>query len=301
MTTVATVAEDYLTHLAIERGLSVHTIAAYRRDLQRYGEYLQSQDRLTLTSVVQEDVARYLAAVRTGSDGARPLAPSSAARALAAVRGLHEFALREGHIGIDVAAEVHPPKAPERLPSALSVAEVTALIESTDTDTAVGLRDRALLELLYGTGARISEAVNLAVDDVEESTITLTGKGNKMRLVPVGSYAREAIEAYLVRARPALASKGTARLFLNTRGGPLSRQSAHAIVAKAAERAGIPTAISPHTLRHSYATHLLQGGADIRVVQELLGHASVTTTQIYTHVTIDALRETYALAHPRAN
>ncbi|MDN5558630.1 MAG: site-specific tyrosine recombinase XerD [Ruaniaceae bacterium] len=303
MTTVAAVVADYLTHLTVERGLSVHTIAAYQRDLQRYREYLQSQNRITLTSVTQDDVAHYLGVLGTGADGGRPLAPSSAARALAAVRGLHDFALIEGHVGIDVAAEVPPPKAPERLPSALSVAEVTALIEATGTDTAVGLRDRALLELLYGTGARISEAVSLAVDDIEESTITVTGKGNKMRLVPVGSYAREAIEAYLVRARPALASggKGSARLFLNTRGGPLSRQSAHAIVAKAADRAGIPTAISPHTLRHSYATHLLQGGADIRVVQELLGHASVTTTQIYTHVTIDALRETYALAHPRAN
>lgn len=294
--------QGYLTHLAVERGLAEHTISAYRRDLERYQAYLAANGRYTLSAVTQDDVAQYLGALRTGADGGAALAASSAARALAAVRGLHGFALAEGEVDLDVAAEVVPPKAAERLPHALSIADVTALIEATGGETPVELRDRALLELLYGTGARISEAVSLDVDDVEDAAITVTGKGNKMRIVPVGQYARDAIDAYLVRARPALSAggRGTSKLFLNTRGGPLSRQSAYGIVTRAAERAQLQVSISPHTLRHSYATHLLQGGADVRVVQELLGHSSVTTTQIYTHVTIDALRESYALAHPRA-
>lgn len=298
---VAQSVQGYLTHLAVERGLAVHTVAAYRRDLERYQDYLRGIERFTLSAVTEDDVASYLGAVRSGSDGGAPLAPSSVARALAAVRGLHSFALAEGEVPRDVAAEVTPPKGADRLPHALSIAEVTALIEGTGGDTPVELRDRALLELLYGTGARISEAVSLDVDDVSDTSITVTGKGNKMRMVPVGRYARGAIDAYLVRARPALAAggKGTSKLFLNTRGGTLSRQSAYAIVSKAAQRAQIE-GVSPHTLRHSYATHLLQGGADVRAVQELLGHSSVTTTQIYTHVTIDTLRESYALSHPRA-
>lgn len=294
--------EDFLTHLTVERGLAAHTIEAYRRDLDRYRAFLDGRGGSSLADITETDVAAFVTAIRTGADGGRPLAASSAARNLAAVRGLHAFALAEGTVARDVAAEVTPPKSGERLPHALTISEVTALIDASGGETPVELRDRALLELLYGTGARISEAVSLDVDDVEDSAITITGKGNKMRLVPVGSYATDAIESYRVRARPALAAKGsgTSKLFLNTRGRPLSRQSAYGIVAKAAERAMIEVPISPHTLRHSYATHLLQGGADVRVVQELLGHASVTTTQIYTHVTIDALRETYALAHPRA-
>jgi integrase/recombinase XerD len=229
------------------------------------------------------------------------------------VRGLHRFALLDGLVPGDVAAEVRPPTPARRLPKAVPVESVVALIEAAGTvEGPRGLRDRALLELLYGTGARISEAVGLAVDDVDrgQAVVRLAGKGGKERVVPVGSYALRAVEDYLVGARPALAAKGRGgvrggRLFLNARGGPLSRQSAWSILRAAAERAGgegglDASAVSPHTLRHSFATHLLDGGADVRVVQELLGHASVTTTQIYTLVTVDRLREVYATSHPRA-
>jgi integrase/recombinase XerD len=223
---------------------------------------------------------------------------------VSAVRGLHRFAAREGLVAHDVSREVRPPAPPKRLPKALDVDQVTRLLAVVAPP-----RDRALLELLYGTGARISEAVGLAVDDLslgDEPTVTLHGKGGRTRLVPVGRYAREALEAYLVQVRPALvaAGRGTPAVFLNTRGGPLSRQSAWTILHRAARAAGLPVegphAVSPHTLRHSYATHLLDGGADVRVVQELLGHASVTTTQVYTLVTVDRLREVYATSHPRA-
>ena len=231
------------------------------------------------------------------------LASASAARAVSAVRGLHRFAAREGLVAVDVAAEVKPPAPPKRLPKALDVDQVLRLLSVAD-DTPLGLRDRALLEFLYGTGARISEAVGAAIDDLDlaaEPAAVLHGKGGRTRLVPVGGYAKAALEAYLVRGRPALIAKGkgTPAVFLNARGGRLSRQSAWTILHRAADAAGIP-AVSPHTLRHSYATHLLDGGADVRVVQELLGHASVTTTQVYTLVTVDRLREVYATAHPRA-
>jgi integrase/recombinase XerD len=228
-----------------------------------------------------------------------------------AVRGLHRFALLDGLVPGDVAAEVRPPAPARRLPKAIPVESVVALIEAAGTlEGPRGLRDRALLEVLYGTGARISEAVGLAVDDLDrgQAVVRLAGKGGKERIVPVGSYALRAVEEYLVRARPALAAAGTrgvrgGRLFLNARGGPLSRQSAWAILRSAAERTGdaaLVQHVSPHTLRHSFATHLLDGGADVRVVQELLGHASVTTTQVYTLVTVDKLREVYAGSHPRA-
>lgn len=296
---------DFLAHLAIEKGSSPHTVAAYRRDLDRYLRFLPTRGRGSLAEVEEADVAAFLAAIRSGDDGGRALASSSAGRALIAVRSLHAFAHREGAIPADVAAAVRPPARPEQLPHTLSVDEVAALLASVTGDEPASLRDRALLEVLYGTGARISEAVGLALDDidVEERTLRLFGKGRKTRLVPLGSYAIEALTAYIVRARPALAARGTGtpHVFLNSLGRPLSRQSAWGIIRAAAERAGLADAgISPHTLRHSYATHLLAGGADVRVVQELLGHASVTTTQIYTHVTIDSLRETYAMAHPRA-
>ena len=224
---------------------------------------------------------------------------------MVAVRGFHRFAVREGLTAVNPAAEVRPPQPARRLPKAISVAEVTALLGAAGTgDTPLSLRDVALLELLYGTGARISEAVGLAVDDVGrgDGLIRLAGKGGKQRIVPVGSFAAAAIEAYLVRGRPSLAGsgRGTPALFLNARGGSLSRQSAWAVLRAAATRAGLEGKVSPHTLRHSFATHLLDGGADVRVVQELLGHASVTTTQIYTLVTVDQLREVYAGAHPRA-
>jgi integrase/recombinase XerD len=240
---------------------------------------------------------------------AEGLSAASAARAISAVRGLHRFAAREGLAGADVAREVKPPAPPKRLPKALDVEQVSRLLAVPD-DSPLGLRDRALLELLYGTGARISEAVGAAIDDLDldadDASMTLHGKGGRTRIVPVGGYARAAVDAYLVRARPGLAAggKGTPAVLLNARGGPLSRQSAWSILHHAASVAGLPVdgphAVSPHTLRHSYATHLLDGGADVRVVQELLGHASVTTTQVYTLVTVDRLREVYATAHPRA-
>jgi integrase/recombinase XerD len=221
-----------------------------------------------------------------------------------AVRGLHRFALREGWTVADPAREVRPPVPARRLPKAISVTAVEALLAAPDTGTPLGLRDRALLELLYGTGARISEAIGLDVDDLDRAAglVRLDGKGGRQRIVPVGSYAGRAVEDYLVRARPGLvaAGRGTPALFLNARGGRLSRQSAWTVLRSAAARAGIAGDVSPHTLRHCFATHLLDGGADVRVVQELLGHASVTTTQVYTLVTVDRLREVYATSHPRA-
>jgi integrase/recombinase XerD len=285
----------------VERGLSRNTLASYRRDLDRYAQTLG--DAGDLAAVTAADVARHLSQLRAGG-----LSAASAARAISAVRGLHRFAAREGLVAADVAREVRPPAPARRLPKALDVAQVTALLAVPD-DSPLGLRDKALLEFLYGTGARISEAVGAAVDDLElddEPAVVLHGKGGRTRIVPVGRYARSALEAYLVRSRPALAAagRGTPAVFLNARGGPLSRQSAWTILHSAAAAAGLPVdgphAVSPHTLRHSYATHLLDGGADVRVVQELLGHASVTTTQVYTLVTVERLREVYATAHPRA-
>jgi integrase/recombinase XerD len=287
----------------VERGLSRNTLASYRRDLDRYVQTLAAAGIDGLAAVRAADVTAHLAGLR--ADG---LASASAARAISAVRGLHRFALREGMVGVDVAAEVRPPAPPRRLPKALDVDQVTRLLAVAD-DTPLGLRDKALLEFLYGTGARISEAVQAAIDDLDlgdEPTATLRGKGGRTRLVPVGGYAKAALEAYLVRGRPALAANGmgTPVIFLNARGGALSRQGAWTILHRAAVAAGLsvsgPHAVSPHTLRHSYATHLLDGGADVRVVQELLGHASVTTTQVYTLVTVERLREVYATAHPRA-
>jgi integrase/recombinase XerD len=261
-----------------------------------------------MREVAESDVAGFLAALRHGDDDHPPLSATSAARAVVAVRGLHRFALLDGLVTDDVAHEVKPPTPDRRLPKAIPVESVVALIEGAGAlEGPRGLRDRALLELLYGTGARISEAVGLAVDDLDrgQAAVRLAGKGGKERVVPVGSYALRAVEDYLVRARPALAAntrrgvRGGA-LFLNARGGALSRQSAWSILRSSAERAGLTDEVSPHTLRHSFATHLLDGGADVRVVQELLGHASVTTTQVYTLVTVDRLREVYATSHPRA-
>ncbi|WP_211340956.1 site-specific tyrosine recombinase XerD [Xylanimonas allomyrinae] len=309
-----TALDDYLAHLRVERGLSANTTAAYRRDLGRYLRHLEATGRTTLSSVREDDVTAYVTAVRTGSDGGTRLSPSSTARALAAVRGWHRFAHAEGLSSQDPAAEVRAPTQLRRLPHALSVDAVTRLLDAAGQgEGPVALRDRALLEMLYSTGGRISEVVGLDVDalgwlDAAPGTdpgasgvVRLLGKGDKERVVPVGSYARDALDAYLVRARPALAAAGTGvpALFLNTRGRRLSRQSAWAVLQAASQRAQLEH-VSPHTLRHSFATHLLQGGADVRVVQELLGHASVTTTQIYTMVTPDTLREVYAATHPRA-
>ncbi len=294
----------YLDHLAVERGLAANTLSSYRRDLSRYVDMLTARGRTAIGQVRPDDVLSFLNGLREGDDEHPPLAAGSAARAVVAVRGLHRFAVREGMSAADPARDVKPPVPPRRLPKAISVEEVERLLAAAGpADTPRGLRDRALLELLYGTGARISEAVGLAVDDVDlaGAVVRLHGKGGKDRVVPAGRYAREALEAYLVRARPALGARGQGgpALFLNARGGRLSRQSAWSTLRSAARRAGLDD-VSPHTLRHSFATHLLDGGADVRVVQELLGHASVTTTQVYTLVTVDRLREVYASAHPRA-
>ena len=305
--------EQYLSHLRIERGLSANTLAAYRRDLRRYLAELARRD-IDATAVDPQQLGRWLQSLRTGADGGSVLSASSAARSLAAVRGLHSFldAERVSSSG-DPARLVPSPALPRRLPHPLAIAQVEALIEaagrpSTGRDaTARALRDRALLEVLYGLGARISETTGLDVDDIDaqERAAVLRGKGDKHRVVPVGRFALEALEAYLTRGRPVLAARGTGTpaIFLGSRGTRLTRQAAWQVVqraADAAELSDLPEPISPHTLRHSYATHLLHGGADVRAVQELLGHASVTTTQLYTQVTVDSLRETHAGAHPRA-
>jgi integrase/recombinase XerD len=297
--------QAYLDHLAVERGLATNTLTSYRRDLRRYLGELAGRGIQRLADATEEDVAGFLAGLRRGDAEHPPLRASSAARAVVAVRGLHRFATREGIVMTDAASGVRPPTPPRRLPKALPVDDVLALLEAAGIeDSPKGLRDRALLELLYATGARISEAVGLAVDDVDltGASVLLHGKGGKDRIVPLGHYASDAVGAYLVRGRPALggAGRGSAALFLNNRGSQLSRQSAWMALRLAAERAGLTVEVSPHTLRHSFATHLLDGGADVRVVQELLGHASVTTTQIYTMVTVERLREVYATAHPRA-
>src|SRR5690625_4694554 len=301
--------EQYLAHLSVERALATNTLNAYRRDLQRYVDFLANRGRKELAEASEHDGAEFIPAVRMGTDGAAPLSASSAARCTVAVRGWHKFALLEGTVPEDVAREVRPPAQPKRLPKAISIEDVQKLLDAACvSDNHIGLRDRAILELLYGTGARISELVGLDVDDIDLedkdfATVRLLGKGNKERIVPVGSYALAALEAYLVRGRPVLAAagKGNSALFLNVRGNRLSRQSAWSVISTASQRAGLESTVSPHTLRHSFATHLLAGGADIRIVQELLGHASVTTTQVYTLVTAETLREVYAEAHPRAS
>lgn len=300
---------DYLQHVGVERGLAINTLAAYRRDLDRYQRFLLQAGVSSPGCITRHHVTGFAQALVGGSDGAAALGVRSAARTIVAVRGLHRFWAVEGITSTDPASDVHPPMPGRRLPKAISVQEVTRILEAAGTDTATGLRDRALLEFLYSTGARISEAVGLEVDDVSvqpmaegPAVVRLFGKGSKERLVPLGSYGARAVDAYLVRGRPLLVAKGTGTpaLFLNARGGRISRQSAWTILKAAAQRANITQDVSPHTLRHSFATHLLEGGADVRVVQELLGHASVTTTQVYTLVTADTLREVYAAAHPRA-
>ncbi|MEV7621138.1 site-specific tyrosine recombinase XerD [Microbacterium sp. NPDC089321] len=292
--------DAYLRHVTIERGLSEHTVAAYRRDLAGYAAWLSEQGIDTTDAIDPRTVTAFIAD-RAGAQP--PPAATSLARLQSAVRGWHRFLVREGIESDDPTGRLRPPKTPQRLPKALTIEQVERLLAAPSPDEPIGLRDRALLELLYATGARVSEAVSLDVDDLAYGDVLrLRGKGDKERIVPVGSYARAAVDAYLTRVRPELAAKGraTARLFLGARGAPLSRQSAWLVIRAAAEQAQITSEVSPHTLRHSFATHLLQGGADVRVVQELLGHASVATTQIYTHVSVDALRDVYATSHPRA-
>lgn len=318
-----------LRQLAIERGLSKHTVAAYRRDLTGYLAVLEARGVTDASAITGEDVAAF-----RGSLADRALAPSSVARHLSAVKALHRWLVDEQIVSEDVAKDQRPPKLPQRLPKAISVSQMQRLLDVAGADAAADaadagggsagdgqasdgkvsdgaavdparLRDRALLELLYATGARISEIIALDVDEVvslgEHGLLRVTGKGAKQRLVPVGSYARAATDAWLVRGRAAYAAKGrgSPALLLGARGGRLSRQAAWEIIQRVAEEAGVAN-VSPHTFRHSFATHLLEGGADVRVVQELLGHASVATTQIYTHVTADTLRDMYTSAHPRA-
>jgi integrase/recombinase XerD len=294
--------DAYLRHVSIERGLSDHTVAAYRRDLSGYVDWLAERgirDSGDVTAALVGEFASERSAAHP------PPAASSLARLQSSVRGLHRFLAREGIEDDDPTGRLRPPRAARRLPKALSIDQVERLLEAaaSGSDELVGLRDRALLELLYATGARVSEVVQLDVDDLADGEVVrVRGKGSKERIIPVGSYARAALEAYLTRARPELSRRGraTPRLFLGARGAPLSRQSAWLVIQHAAERAELTAHVSPHTLRHSFATHLLQGGADVRVVQELLGHASVATTQIYTHVSVEALRDVYATSHPRA-
>ncbi|MCK6064872.1 MULTISPECIES: site-specific tyrosine recombinase XerD [Microbacterium] len=299
--------DAYLRHSSLERGLSEHTVAAYRRDLAGYVEWLAGHG-VDDTDEVTDALVSEFAAERASAQP--PPAASSLARLQSSVRGLHRFLAREGIADDDPSGRLRPPKAARRLPKALTIDQVSQLIDASGPapeDAApgelAGIRDRALLELLYATGARVSEIVQLDVDDLAHGDVLrVRGKGSKERIVPVGSFARRAVEAYLTRVRPELARRGpaTPRLFLGMRGAPLSRQSAWLVLQQAAERASLTAHVSPHTLRHSFATHLLQGGADVRVVQELLGHASVSTTQIYTHVSVDALRDVYATSHPRA-
>lgn len=312
--------ERYLQHLAVERGLAANTLSAYRRDLHRYTEHLREHTDPPVTAlqgITTGHVRDFLMTLSAGAEGRPPLSTRSTARCLVAVRGAHRFWTLEGLTRTDPAAPVQPPTPGMRLPKAIPVEQVTALLESTGTETPQQLRDRALLEVLYSTGARISEATGLDVDDLSRAVrrsgeaegagagmpfVRLFGKGGKERMVPLGSWAVRAVDDWLVRGRPALAAKGrgTPALFLNARGGRISRQTAWTTVKSAADRVGLGDRITPHTLRHSFATHLLEGGADLRVVQELLGHASVSTTQVYTLVTVESLREVYAAAHPRA-
>lgn len=307
--------DGWLDHLRVERGRAEHTLRAYRRDTDRYLAFLEGRGVREPGDVREQHVTDFLGHLRASDEDHRPLAPTSAARAVVAVRGLHRFLALEGEAATDPSQEVAPPTPPRRLPTALSVHEVERLLQAASVgDTPAALRDRALLELLYGSGARVSEAIALDLDDLElgrpdedggqqgGGVVRLFGKGSKERIVPVGRYARDALDAWVVRGRPGLAAagRGTPAVFVNARGGRLSRQSAWNAIKAAAGRAGLRGDVSPHTLRHSFATHLLDGGADVRVVQELLGHASVTTTQIYTHVSTQHLREVYAQAHPRA-
>ena len=300
--------EAYFDFLTVERAASHNTLQAYRRDIDRYAAFLALYPITTLADVTQTHVEEFRDSLVTGDSrlGYAPLATSSAARIMVSIRGLHKFALREEFTGTNPAAMVAPPKPPQRLPKALPVDTILRLLEGagdgSSPDPVRALRDRALLELLYTTGARISEVTGLDIGDldVDNAAVLLHGKGDKERIVPVGGPALHAYQEYMVRSRPALSRGKTHAVFLNLQGGRMSRQSAWQIIQEAAKRAQITDDVSPHTLRHSFATHMLEGGADVRVVQELLGHSSVTTTQIYTMVTAESLREVWAEAHPRA-
>lgn len=302
MTEFARALDGYLRHVAIERGLAANTQAAYRRDLTGYVAWLGARGINDWNGITPMAIGEYLQSLASRDE--TPLTASSRSRLLSSIRGLHRFLVDEGECAADATADLVAPKLPRRLPKAITIDQMTALIDAAGGESDTQIRDRALVELLYATGARISEVVSLNVDDVtaEDRLIRVRGKGGKQRIVPLGSYARDALDAYLIRVRPVFSARGqaTPALFLGPRGARFSRQSAWLVVRAAAERANVSGDISPHTFRHSFATHLLAGGADVRVVQELLGHSSVSTTQIYTLVTVDTLRESYANAHPRA-
>jgi integrase/recombinase XerD len=294
----------FLDYLSVERGLARNTLDAYRRDLARYAAYLRDRGITDATKVDEATISAFVGTLSTSeyAEGQRYRA-SSVARALAAVRTFHAFLLREGDTDADPSEGVVRPKVPRTLPRPLTVDEVTKLLGVPNDAEPAGLRDRAMLEVLYGAGLRISELVGLDVDDVDldEGSVKVLGKGSKERIVPLGRFGTRAVSNYLTRARPALAtSKSGAALFLNRRGGRLTRQGADLVLKAAVRGAGLKKRVTPHMLRHSFATHLLEGGADVRVVQELLGHASLSTTQIYTLVTGQRLREEYFAAHPRA-
>jgi integrase/recombinase XerD len=300
--------QAFLDHVTVERGLSPNTLAAYRRDLARYGRFCATRGIERADDVDDAAVRAFVAwmssSTHPGPNGEpEPYRTSSVARTLAAVRSFHRFLVREGDLDRDPTSAASRPKVPRTLPRPLPVDDVARLVESPAGEEPAALRDRAMLETMYGAGLRVSELVGLDVDDVDldEGSVRVTGKGSKQREVPLGRMASEAVAAYVTRGRPRLAS-GSSRgaLFLNTRGGRLTRQAFWQMLKRQAERAGIRRRVTPHTLRHSYATHLLEGGADVRVVQELLGHASVATTQIYTLVTEQHLREVFVTAHPRA-
>lgn len=312
--------ERYLRYVALERGLSQNSQDAYKRDLAAYAAWLETRGVDLLDAVDPGMLSQYVAELGGAAGEGAQLAPASIARRLSTVRGMHRFLFDEGMVPTNPGGTVRTPKRAQRLPKALSVEDVEALLAAAHGDDPVALRDRALLELLYASGARVSEVTALDVDDLLSSTgagdalhnplevlgeggfLRVTGKGSKQRFAPYGSFAGRALAAYLVRARPGMVERGagTPALFVGPRGARMSRQSVWLVIRAAAERAQITAEVSPHTLRHSFATHLLSGGADVRTVQELLGHASVTTTQIYTQVTPDTLREHYLTAHPRA-
>lgn len=300
---VAEAVTEYLNHVRAELGLAANTVSAYRRDLAAYLDFLDARGVARVDDVTAVDITEFM------RDLSGTRAPSSVARHIVSVRNLHAFALEEAMATHDPAAGIAPPRQGLRLPKALSVEDVARILDAPDRDSTVGLRDAALLELLYATGARVSEVCAIDVDEATAavddagSGLRLLGKGGKERAVPLGSYAARAVSDYLVRARPSLAKAAASHdpaLLLNKRGRRLSRQSAWAVMQRAAAAAGLTVDVSPHSLRHSFATHLLDGGADLRVVQELLGHSSVATTQIYTLVTVEHLREVHAAAHPRA-
>ena len=300
--------QSFLDHLTIERGLSSNSISAYRRDLAKFSDFLD-KEKLDFERLSEDEIISFEVWLK-----GLGMAVTSINRNISALKSFYKYLAQEFSTNNPVSA-VLSSKVPRRLPKALTIKEITSLIDSTKREgDPISLRDHAIIELLYGTGARVSEIVGIDVNDFAQSdiegnpitTLKLKGKGSKERIVPLGSFAKTALDEYLVRIRPNLLSKSkSARvetaLFLNQRGSRLSRQSAWQMISDAADSTGLSGKVSPHVFRHSYATHLLDGGADIRVVQELLGHASVTTTQIYTLITIDKVREAYATAHPRAN